>query len=81
MSVRDEVKTETQVCLRDWFAGQALAGFMAQSRAGPRDWTKMGFGWGEDCVNGLNKHETTIAHTLAGFAYQVADAMLKARES
>lgn len=65
--------------LRDYFAGQALAGIMAQSHAGPADWTKMGFGWGEDCLNSLNKNETFVAHTISGFAYKIADAMLAER--
>lgn len=65
--------------LRDWFAGQTIAGMMAQSHAGPKDWVQMGHGWGEDCINGLNKHETAIAHTLADFAYKIADAMLAER--
>lgn len=67
--------------LRDWFAGQALAGLMAQSHAGPKDWTEMGHGWGEDTANSLNKNETYIAATMAGFAYLLADALLKAREA
>lgn len=67
------------MALRDWFAGQALAGMLAQSHQGPKDWTQMGHGWGEDCVNGLNKHETAISHTLADFAYKIADAMLAER--
>lgn len=66
--------------LRDYFAGQVVSGFMSQSHSGPKDWTDMGHGWGEDCANGLNKYESHIAATLAGFAYQVADAMLAARE-
>lgn len=66
--------------LRDWFAGQALAGIMAQSHGGPKDWTHAGWGWGEDCLNSLNKHETSTAVTVASFAYQIADAMLAARK-
>lgn len=66
--------------LRDWFAGQALAGIMAQSHSGPEDWTHIGWGWGEDTLNGLNRHETHHAVTVAGFSYAIADAMLKARE-
>lgn len=66
--------------LRDWFAGQALVGMMAQSHGGPKDWTHMGHGWGEDAVNHLNKHETHVAHSVAGFAYQIADALLAARQ-
>ena len=65
--------------LRDWFAGQALAGMMAQSHTGPKDWTHMGHGWGEDCVNSLNKHETHVSMSLASFAYEQADAMLAER--
>lgn len=68
------------MALRDWFAGQALAGLMAQSHAGPKDWQVMGHGWGEDCANSLNKHEKHAAMTLAGFAYALADALLRARE-
>ena len=66
--------------LRDWFAGQALAGMLAQSHGGPKDWQVMGHGWGEDCMNSLNKHETHIARTMADFSYQMADYMLAARE-
>ncbi len=65
--------------LRDWFAGQALAGFMAQSHAGPKEWTDMGHGWGEDTVNGLNSHKEYIAATMAVFAYAMADALLAER--
>jgi hypothetical protein len=65
---------------RDWFAGQAMAGIMAQSHAGPKDWTIMGHGWGEDCINSLNKHESHMARTIATFAYAVADAMIVARK-
>lgn len=65
--------------LRDWFAGQAMIGFMSQSHTGPKDWTKMGHGWGEDCANDLNKHSEVVASSLSKFAYQIADALLKAR--
>lgn len=74
------LKRSGGLTLRDWFASQALAGMLAQSHAGPKDWQVMGHGWGEDCMNSLNKHETHIARTLAGFAYQMADALLRARE-
>lgn len=67
--------------LRDEFAMHALAGIMSQSHAGPKDWTKMGHGWGEDALNSLNKHESYVAITIAGFAYQLADAMMAARRS
>lgn len=66
--------------LRDDIAIAALAGMMAQSHAGPKDWTHMGHGWGEDCANDLNKHSMAVAATLAGFSYKLADAMLAERE-
>lgn len=65
--------------LRDYFAGQAMAGFLSQSHAGPKDWTAMGYGWGEDCANDLNRSQRTVVSTLSVFAYAVADAMLAAR--
>lgn len=74
-----DVFHEPGMSLRDWFAGQVLAGIMAQSHAGPKDWTEMGHGWGEDCCNDLNKHSKVVALTLAGFAYQMADTMLAER--
>lgn len=76
-----DVYHETGMTLRDWFAGQALAGFTAQSHSGPEDRSYMGHGWGEDCANSLNGHEMAMAHTLAAFAYKMADAMLAAREA
>lgn len=65
--------------LRDYIATHALAGMMAQSHAGPKDWTAMGHGWGEDTLNSLNKYERSTAATMASFAYQIADAMLAER--
>lgn len=51
--------------LRDWFAGQALAGLLSH---GPHpDLKNMG-------SDRLSKH-------IAGAAYQIADAMLAAREA
>ena len=69
--------------LRDYFAAKAMQGMMAQSHHTPGvlDWTSAGRGWGEDCANSLNRHEEHMAMTMAGFAYQIADAMLKTRQS
>lgn len=65
--------------LRDWYAGQAINALVSQSHAGPKDWTVMGHGWGEDCANDLNKHSTVVASTLAAFAFKIADALLAER--
>lgn len=65
--------------LRDWLAGQALNGFLSQSHVGPKEWTDMGHGWGEDCANTLNCHKSHIALSLATFAYAMADAMIAER--
>jgi hypothetical protein len=51
--------------LRDYFAGQALAGMLANSS--PL--------YDQDCKPVLKE-----AHMVASFSYQFADAMLKARE-
>lgn len=67
--------------LRDYFAAAALQGMMSQAHSGPKKWTHMGHGWGEDCLNDLNCHHTTVAKTLADFAYRIADTMLEARKA
>jgi hypothetical protein len=46
--------------LRDWFAGQALAGYFAYYHAG---------------------HQNTATIDTAKYMYQMADAMLSAREA
>lgn len=66
--------------LRDRFAIAALTGIMAQSHPGPDDWVHMGWGWGEDTLNHLNKGEKHVAATIADFAYAIADAMIAARK-
>lgn len=55
MSVKDEPKLN-DISLRDWFAGQALAGYASQPS--------------------LSEN----AEDMAEWAYQDADAMMKARE-
>lgn len=58
--------------LRDWFAGQALVGYAANARVMDKaidDWN-----------NGHGVRPTCVAEFLAGLAYEVADAMLAARE-
>ncbi len=57
---------ESGMSLRDWFAGQALAGCLAYSFNNPS--------WGDFHNNGTNE-------TLADHCYGIADAMLKAREA
>lgn len=51
----DEPEREPEISLRDYFAGQALAGFCAET--------------------GTDVHESVLARR----AYELADAMLKAR--
>lgn len=58
---------DTGMSMRDWFAGQALAGFIAQTL------------WGDELAIRLNRHEVSIAHTTASFSYALADAMLTER--
>lgn len=65
--------------LRDYFAAKAMQAFLSQSHTGPDNWVDMGHGWGEDCANDLNRHSKVTVSTLAGFAYQAADAMLAER--
>jgi len=51
--------------LRDWFAGQALIGLI---------------GHGNSLVSDEYNPTTTMADVVAGHAYFLADAMLKARQ-
>lgn len=53
--------------LRDHFAGLAMQGFCTRA---DEPW---------DLLLSLNKGEKFIAHSMADFAYMVADAMLEAR--
>ena len=60
---QNHLDTQDGTSLRDWFAGQALAGIM-----GPNyDWFTSGTETG------------SRAHEAAHFAYSLADAMLAAR--
>jgi hypothetical protein len=71
---------QSGMSLRDYFAAKAMQGFLSQSHAGPKEWTDMGHGWGEDCANQLNAHRRSVAASLADFAYAIADEMLEARQ-
>lgn len=54
--------------LRDYFAAKAMQGLMSGR-------------WGDGCASNLNNHEFSTAHSIAQFAYAIADAMLKAKKS
>jgi hypothetical protein len=61
--------------LRDWFAGQALTGFLTQTVS-------------EECESGARDlvarwpcRSNTEQHTLARLVYSMADAMLATREA
>lgn len=53
--------------LRDWFAGQALAGFVAAPNDSP-------YG----CV--IGRHKKIPPEAISALAYELADAMLAERE-
>lgn len=53
--------------LRDYFAGQALAGMLANNRVF------------EGCVGRATSENITTDHAVAIGAYELADALLKAR--
>lgn len=66
--------------LRDWFAGQALAGILSASATGIRAADTTG-GRGDDFgvfISDLATH-TRGGHLVAAAAYTLADALLKAR--
>lgn len=58
----------TGMMLRDWFAGQALAGW-SETHHGMAYEVRMAEGTG------------SIAESMAAAAYKIADAMLKARDA
>jgi len=55
--------------LRDWFAGQALAGWMAT------------YGDTPEHPATLESSDTVYAENIAQSSYLIADAMIKAREA
>ena len=57
-----------EMSLRDWFAGQALAGWMAT------------YGDAYEHPATLANDEMCYADNIAASSYRLADAMLKARE-
>ena len=57
--------------LRDWLAGQALAGIMATQSVGSESWVSVG-----KAAKLVDKNFNDI---IAGFAYQLADAMIAYR--
>ncbi len=66
---RTEFRSEMGITLRDWFAGQALAGLLASHRQGD-DWP------GEPAA----RQGVEPQHVIARGSYDIADAMLAARE-
>jgi len=68
VSPSGDVYHQVGMTLRDWFAGQALAGTLANHDA------MMKF------FNGLTDGQDLV-DTLAEAAFETADAMLKAREA
>jgi len=59
--------------LRDWFAGQALAGMTAQ--ADERRWHGQ-----SDDIQGIRSWRSELARSDADYCYILADAMLRARK-
>lgn len=57
-------------------AAMAMQGIMSQSRQGPESWQDFGHGWGEDTCHDMNKYGKAMAATVAGFALQMADALI-----
>jgi len=66
--------------IRQYYAGLAMQGIMSQSHnssTGKADWTKVGFGWGEDTCNSLNNHKKHATATIAEFSVKIADALIE----
>lgn len=70
--VQTEV-THPGMSLRDWFAGQAMLGIVTGANTNP------------DRANALasdaDEHGETVTMATAVMAYEIADALLKAREN
>ena len=63
------VPVEPPITLRDWFAGQALAGWMAT------------YSDTSEHPATLESSDTVYAENIAQSSYLIADAMIKAREA
>jgi len=77
---RDRQKITPGLTIRQYYAGLAMQGIMSQSHNSSTekaDWTKMGFGWGEDTCNSLNKYEKHVAVTIAEFSVKIANALIE----